>query len=192
MALPTTPPKELKLGLTPNQLQMETVDPKDSWLEPQRQSPAAIFILLWNTAVNLLKGFWPILLVYFLRDERDDDSLTMLWGFMGFSVLTIGGAVIGDWFKKFHIKEDTLVIQSGWLKKKTLSIPIHTIQAVHLEQNVWQQAFGVAKVSFDSVGSDDIEAKLDALTMVKAEQLRHLLMEKKVKSSSAEGELDRK
>ena len=168
---------------------METVNQKDSWLVPQRQSPAAIFILLWNTAVNLLKGFWPILLVYFLRDERDDDSLTMLWGFMGFSVLTIGGAVIGYWFKKFHIKEDTLVIQSGWLKKKTLSIPIHTIQAVHLEQNVWQQAFGVAKVSFDSVGSDDIEAKLDALTMVKAEQLRHLLMEKKVESSSAEGEL---
>src|SRR5690606_30218717 len=183
MALPTTPPKELKLGLTPTQLQMETVNQKDSWLVPQRQSPAAIFILLWNSAFNLLKGFWPILLVYFLRDERDDDSLTMLWGFMGFSVLTIGGAVIGYLFKKFHIKEDTLIIQSGWLKKKTLSIPVHTIQAVHLEQNVWQQAFDVAKVSFDSVGSDDIEAKLDALATGKAEQLRHLLKEKKADAS---------
>src|SRR5690554_4061193 len=168
---------------------METVNQKDSWLVPQRQSPAAIFILLWNTAFNLLKGFWPILLVYFLRDERDDDSLTMLWAFIGFSVLTIGGAVIGYWFKKLYIKEDTLIIQSGWLKKKTLSIPVHTIQAVHLEQNVWQQAFNVAKVSFDSVGSDDIEAKLDALANGKAEQLRHLLMEKKAESSPEAGEI---
>ena len=163
-------------------MEMENTSPDNHWQEPQRQSPAAIFILLWSSAVNLLKGFWPILVVYFFRDERED-SLTLVWGFIGFSILTIGGAVIGYWFKKFHIKEDTLVIQSGWLKKKTLSIPVHTIQAVHLEQNVWQQAFDVAKVSFDSVGSDDIEAKLDALATGKAEQLRHLLMEKKADAS---------
>lgn len=160
-------------------MEMENTSPINHWQEPQRQSPAAIFILLWSSAVSLLKGFWPILVVYFFRDEGSDDALTLLWGLIGFSVLTIGGAVIGYWFKKFHINEDTLVIQTGWIKKKTLSIPVHTIQAVHLEQNVWQQAFNVAKVSFDSVGSDDMEAKLDALATGKAEQLRHLLMEKK-------------
>src|SRR5690554_472990 len=168
---------------------MEKANPINHWQEPQRQSPAAIFVLLWSTAVNLLKGFWPVLVVYFFRDESNDDSLVLLWGFIGFSILTIGGAVIGYWFKKFHINDDTLVIQSGWLRKKTLSIPVHTIQAVHLEQNVWQQAFNVAKVSFDSVGSDDIEAKLDALAMGKAEQLRHLLMEKKAESTPDAGEI---
>jgi len=169
---------------------MENNSPINHWQEPQRQSPAAIFILLWSTAINLLKGLWPILAVYFFRGEKDSDSLTLLWGIAGFSFLTIGGAVIGYWFKKFHLKEDTLVIQSGWLKKKTLSIPIHSIQAVHLEQNVWQQAFGVAKVSFDSVGSDDIEAKLDALATGKAEQLRHLLMEKKAPPPPDPGETE--
>lgn len=148
------------------------------WLEPQRQSPAAIFILLWSTSIKLLKGFWPVLVLYFFKDERDNDSLMLLWAFIGFGALSLVGAVIGYWFKKFQIKDGTLIIQSGWLKKKTLSIPLHTIQAVHLEQNVWQQALNVAKVSFDSIGSDDIEAKLDALSMEKAEQLRHLLMEK--------------
>jgi putative membrane protein len=164
-------------------MEMENINPVHQWGEPQRQSPAAIFILLWSTAINLLKGFWPVLAVYFFKDEKDDDSLTLLWGFAGFSVLTIWGAVLGYWFKKFHIKDDTLIIQSGWLRKKTLSIPVHSIQAVHLEQNLWQQAFGVAKVSFDSIGSDSIEAKLDALTMGKAEELRHLLMEKKAIAS---------
>jgi putative membrane protein len=157
---------------------MENISPIDPWQVPQRQSPAAIFIMIWSTAINLLKGFWPVLAIYFFRGEKDE-SLNFLWALVGFGVLSIVGAVVGYWFKKFHITNDTLVIQSGWLKKKTLSIPVHTIQAVHLEQNLWQQAFGVAKVSLDSVGSDEVEAKLDALVMGKAEQLRELLMEKK-------------
>lgn len=157
---------------------MENISPVNPWQVPQRQSPAAIFIMIWSTAINLLKGFWPVLAIYFFRGEKDE-SLNFIWALAGFGVLSIAGAVVGYWFKKFHITNDTLVIESGWLKKKTLSIPIHTIQAVHLEQNLWQQAFNVAKVSFDSVGSDDIEAKLDALAMGKAEQLRELLMEKK-------------
>ncbi len=167
---------------------MEVTNPMEHWQEPQRQSPAAIFILLWTTAFDMLKGFWPILVLYFFRNERND-SLMLIWGFVGFSILTIGGATISYWFKKFHITKDTLVIQSGWLRKKTLSIPVHTIQAVHLEQNVWQQAFNVARVSFDSVGSDDVEAKLDALATGKAEQLRNLLMEKKEKTLPEVGDV---
>lgn len=161
---------------------MENISPNHLWQVPQRQSPAAIFIMIWSTAINLLKGFWPVLAIYFFRGEKDD-SLSFIWALAGFGLLSIVGAVVGYWFKKFHITNDTLVIQSGWFKKKTLSIPVHTIQAVHLEQNLWQQVFGVAKVSFDSVGSDDIEAKLDALPMAKAEQLRELLMEKKAMNS---------
>src|SRR5690606_28301980 len=178
MALPNKPHKGSKNGSALNPMEMGITDSINEWQEPQRQSPAAIFILLWSTAIKLFKGFWPILIVYFFKDERNDDSLLLFWGIIGFSMLTIWGAVIGYWFKKFQIKENTLIVQSGWLKKKILSIPVHTIQAVHLEQNVWQQAFKVAKVSFDSTGSDNIEAKLDALAIGKAEQLRRLLMEK--------------
>lgn len=157
---------------------MENNNLSSLWQSPQRQAPAAIFILIWSTAFNLIKGFWPVFAIYFFRGEKDE-SWAVLPAVIGFGLLSIIGAVVGYWFKKFHITNDTFVMQSGWLKKKTLSIPIHTIQAVHLEQNLWQQAFGVAKVSFDSVGSDDVEAKLDALAVGKAEQLRELLMEKK-------------
>lgn len=162
---------------------MENNNLSNLWQSPQRQAPAAIFILIWSTAFNLIKGFWPVLAIYFFRGEKDE-SLNFIWALAGFGTLSIAGAVVGYWFKKFHITNDTLVIQSGWLKKKTLSIPVHTIQAVHLEQNLWQQAFGVAKVSFDSVGSDEIEAKLDALAVAKAEQLRQLLMERKKAANS--------
>src|SRR5690554_3841465 len=148
------------------------------WQVPQRQSPAAIFIMIWSTAINLLKGFWPVLAIYFFRGEKDE-SLNFIWVLAGFGILSIIGAIVGYWFKKLHITNNTLVIQSGWLKKKTLSIPIHTIQAVHLEQNLWQQIFGVTSVSFDSVGSDDIEAKLDAIPVAKAGEMKSLLMDRK-------------
>lgn len=167
---------------------MENNNRSDLWQAPQRQAPAAIFILIWSTAFNLIKGFWPVLAIYFFRGEKDE-SLNFIWALAGFGILSIVGAVVGYWFKKFYISNDTFVIQSGWLKKKTLSIPIHTIQAVHLEQNLWQQAFGVAKVSFDSVGSDEIEAKLDALAVAKAEQLRGLLMERRAANSAGIDEL---
>jgi len=167
---------------------MENNNLANLWQSPQRQAPAAIFILIGSTAIHLIKGFWPVLAIYFFRGEKEE-SWTLLPAVIGFGVLSIVGAVVGYWFKKFHINNDTFVIQSGWLKKKTLSIPIHTIQAVHLEQNLWQQFFGVARVSFDSVGSDEIEAKLDALAIAKAEQLRQLLMERKTANSTGVDEL---
>lgn len=155
----------------------------NQWDEPQRQSPAAVFILLWSTAIKMIKRFWPLLAVYFFKGEKSADSPMLLWFFIGFSLLTLGGTVITYWFKKYYIRKDTLIIQSGWLKKKTLSIPIHTIQAVHLEQNVWQQAFNVAKITFDTVGSEDLDAQLDAITMAKAEQLKQLLAKEKYAST---------
>ncbi|MEX2592423.1 MAG: PH domain-containing protein [Anditalea sp.] len=148
------------------------------WQVPQRQSPAAILIMLWGISLKLLKALWPILILYLFKNEKDNDSLMMFWIIIGFSALSLTGAIIGYWFKKFHIKDETLIIESGWLKKKTLSIPVQSIQAVHLEQNIWQQMMKVAKVSFDSTGSGKAEVKLDALSMEKAEQLKHLLMEK--------------
>lgn len=148
------------------------------WQVLQRQSPAAILILLWSIALKLLKALWPILILYFFKDEKDNDSLWLFWILMGFSSFSLMGAIIGYWFKKFKINDETLIIESGWLRKKVLSIPIQSIQAVHLEQNVWQQALKVAKVNFDSTGSGKVEVKLDALSIEKAEELRNLLIDR--------------
>jgi putative membrane protein len=167
--------------------------PFSHWHDLQRQSPAAIFILLGSVAVNLLKAAWPLLFVYFFKKEPDNDSGWIIWALIGLSSFSILGAIIGYWFKKFKITEDTLVIETGWLKKKVLSIPLQNIQAVHLEQNVWQQAFKVAKVSIDSTGSGKMEAKLEALSIEKAEQIKHLLMEHaKLSPSKEEEEMDEK
>jgi putative membrane protein len=68
------------------------------------------------------------------------------------------------------------VIQSGWLKKKTLTVPLKNILAVHLEQSIWQRVLQVVKLSIDSAGSEKTEVKIDALSVKKAEQLKALLL----------------
>ena len=145
------------------------------WHIPQRQSPAAIFLILGKVSFQLLKFFWPILALYFLRNEKEDFSFWYIWIVPAFGILSLLGTMITYWFNKFHIREDHLIVQSGWLRKKKLSIPFQNIQAVHLEQNVWQQLLGVAKVSFDATGSEKVEVQLDALAVEKAEELKKLL-----------------
>lgn len=149
------------------------------WQKPQRQSPAAIFLILVKVSFQLLKFMWPVLAIYFIRNEKEESSTWVLWMMIGFGVLSLLGTIITYWFSKFYISENQLIVQSGWLRKKNLSIPLQNIQAVHLEQNVWQQVFGVSKVSFDATGSEKVEVQLDALATGKAEELKRLLMDHK-------------
>ena len=146
------------------------------WQLPQRQSPAAVFGILGKIILQLLKFFWPVLVLYFMKNERDESSFYVFWSIAGFGLLSLAGTFISYWFRKFYIRDNQLIVQSGWLQKKNLSIPFQNIQAVHLEQNVWQQAFGVTKVSFDATGSEKVEVQLDALETGKARELKNLLM----------------
>lgn len=144
--------------------------------QPQRQSPAAIIIMMLRSAIAIFKTFWPALLVILFRTGKENESPKVLIILLIFGVLTIAGALVRYFFYFFHLHNDNLVIKTGWLKKKTLNIPLKSIQAVHLEQNIWQQVFRVAKVSFDSAGSEKVEARIDALPLAKAEQLKHALL----------------
>ncbi len=143
---------------------------------PQRQSPAAIFILVLRSAIAVFKSLWPALLVVMFNTKKQSETPKVLIMVVVLGVLAIVFALLRYFFYHFHIQAGNLIINTGWLKKKTLSIPLKSIQAVHLEQNIWQQVFNVSKVTFDSAGSEKVEAKMDALTMGKAEQLKQLLL----------------
>lgn len=147
-----------------------------SWASPQRQSPAAILIIMLQTAVQLVKTLWPVLIVYFLRNQKDEEGISFLWVILAFGLITIVMAVLKYWFYKFHISNDSFIIHSGWIKKKTLTLPLKSIQAVHLEQNIWQQFLKVSQVKLDSTGSEKLEVKIDALTLIKAEGLKQMLL----------------
>ena len=148
---------------------------ENNWSTPQRQSPAAIFIMLMQSAVEIIKFMWPVIVLTIFRDDKAEKAAKGLFSIAGFLAVTLGYTLIKYWFYKFYIDKYNLIIQTGWLKKKTLTIPLQSIQGVHLEQNLWQRVLQVAQVSFDSSGSEKVEAKIDALSWKKAEQLKELL-----------------
>ncbi|HEX8333748.1 MAG TPA: PH domain-containing protein [Segetibacter sp.] len=151
-------------------------DNYEGWHVPQRQSPAAIFILILKSAIDLLKGIWPFVLIYIFRKKKEGAVLVFISMLICFTLLATITAFVRYWFYKFHIDDDKLVIQSGWLKKKTLTVPLKNILAVHLEQSIWQRVLQVVKVSIDSAGSEKTEVKIDALSVKKAEQLKAFLL----------------
>ncbi|MBK7559647.1 MAG: PH domain-containing protein [Chitinophagaceae bacterium] len=147
------------------------------WDKPQRQSAGAIFIMFLKTAVVLIKSFWPLLIILVLRKKGDESSGNyFLLIIILFISLTFIVTLIEFWFFKFHIKQHNLIIQSGWLKKRTITIPVQYIQEVHLEQNLLQRLLKVVSVNINSAGSQKVEANIDALPYKKAEELKVLLL----------------
>ncbi len=155
-----------------------------NWGTPQRQSPKAIVILFLKATVKWLKAFWVVILLLFFKpasspEKQDLLNLWLLWGASALSLLFVLGALLKFWFYHFSIQTDTLQIQSGWWRRKQLSIPLRSIQGVQLEQDLWQRLLGVWRVSFDSIGSEQVDARIDALSKEKAEQLKALLLHDK-------------
>jgi putative membrane protein len=146
------------------------------WEIPQRQSAAAIFIMLLKTALTIFKAFWPVLILFVFRKKNDSTSSTILLVVLVFVIITFLVTIIRFLFFRFHIKNNNFIIETGWLQKKTVSIPLQNIHAVNLEQSLWQQLFNVTKLTLDSSGSENIEAKIHALPIKKAEVLKHLLL----------------
>ncbi len=72
------------------------------------------------------------------------------------------------------VDADDVTIASGVVSKKQRVIPFDRIQDVSIEQGLLARLFGLAKVGFEtgSGGSEENEAKLDAIALADAEALR--------------------
>ena len=147
-----------------------------SWYIPQRQSPAAIFIMLMKTALTLLKATWPLLIITIINRKNDKILSTILFILVGFAIISLLLTFIRYLFFRFYVEDENFIIKTGWLQKKTLSVPMQNIHAVNLEQSVWQQLFNVTTITLDSSGSEKTEVKIDALQLDKAELLKQLLL----------------
>lgn len=157
------------------------IDNHQDWETPQRQSPAAIVILLMKTALTVFKAVWPAIVLIVFRKKNNDSSTAILLFLSGFVIVTFIATLIRFLFFRYHIKDDNFIIETGWLKKKILSIPLQNIHAVNLEQGIWQQLFRVTKVTLDSSGSETVEANIHALSVKKAEILKELLLSRSEK-----------
>src|SRR5688572_33513067 len=98
---------------------MENSTNQQGWDVPQRQSPAAIFIILMQTIVGFLKATWPILAVSLFRtkkdkpDEEESGMKLLIWSAVaiGLALFIIIVTLLKYWFYKFHINNGNQIIQ---------------------------------------------------------------------------------
>jgi putative membrane protein len=147
------------------------------WQEPQRQSGAALIIILYKAVWQMLRTIWPILLLWVWRKSATADTDRYQWMALGISVLVLVPAVLRFIFFRFYIQNGQLIIKQGAINKKTITLPLDKIQAVHIEQSFLLRVFNAAKISFDTPGSEKMEARIDAISMEKAAALRAFILD---------------
>jgi putative membrane protein len=149
--------------------------PRIDWSQPQRQSWAAVFIILYKMVIRLLKIFWPVLIYYLFKNKQNQfDSFEMM--IVGLSAFSLLGSIVEFIFFRFYIQDENLVIRSGFITKKMVSIPLNKIQAVHIEQTWLHSILNAARLSFDSAGSEKMEVKIQAIDKRDAEDLKRFLL----------------
>jgi len=157
------------------------------WSKPQRQAPSALVILLFKAVVSLLKVLWPLLLVFILN-KKSNSSDKYEYIILGVSILSVLRSVIEYYNFRFSISNDNLIITSGLFTKKTVTLPLHKIQAVHSEQTWVHRLFNVSRISFDSAGSEKMEVKIEALDKLRTGLMKELILSGKSITVIAENE----
>jgi len=148
------------------------------WSKPQQQSVVALIMLGIKVGKQLITIFWPLLLATIFK-KRDNAALFWSIG-LGVALLFIIIKSIADYIAfRFYVFNNELIIRSGIIKKKVITIPLEKIQTVHLEQHFWHTLTGTTKVLIDTPGSEKTEVAIQALSTTDANAFREMLLAEK-------------
>lgn len=151
--------------------------------QPQRQSLPGILVMFANSLQKTVRALWPMLLIWLVKF----DSLNKLvfFGSVTGVVVLIGIiSYLQYLFFTFHIDEENgeFVIQKGVLNKTRITIQLHKIQQVNINQSLIQRLVGVHKLEIDTAGSDKKEASISAIS----HELATILKERLINHSQLE------
>ena len=141
----------------------------------QRQHPAAALA----NAFDIIRGnFITILVLIFIGGGGREANFTLYWILGTFIVLLIWGVI--SWYRfEFRVEEGELQIEQGFIIHKKLFLTSDRIQVIDISAGVIQRIFGLVAVEVKTAGSSSKEAKINAITREKAEQLKRLLRKEK-------------
>ena len=151
--------------------------------QPQRQSLPGILVMFANSLQKTVRALWPMLLIWLVKF----DSLNKLVFFGSVAGVVLIIAIISYLqylFFTFHIDEENgeFVIQKGVLNKTRITIQLHKIQQVNINQSLIQRLVGVHKLEIDTAGSDKKEASISAIS----HDLATILKERLINASQQE------
>lgn len=160
---------------------------------PTRQSPIAIFLILWKVIRQLLRQAWPFLLVIILpyfnftassSSRSEDPYITnIIIALTAFSTIS---SIIAYFKFYYYIKDDEFVIEKGLFQKVKINLPFDRIQTINFEQSPIHQLFDVVRLEVDSAGSMQSEIAIQAISRSDAEFIRSYILTEKAKLAPKE------
>ncbi len=151
----------------------------DDWyLSPTRQSVFAILFIIFRVANGLIRGFWPLLVIFLFQSDRYEKSTIML-GAAAVGIIIVIFSILHYLRFFFYLDGNQLHVEKGVVRKTRLDIPMDRIQSIALEQPLLHRVFNVLKVKIDTAGSAGEEFSFSALSVERAEMLKHILQQKK-------------
>jgi len=153
-----------------------------------RTSPFAILFFFGKIIRLITKNAWQSfapMFAFLVAYKGDLVSKLILGGSLA-AVALVTGSVLSWLFFRYQIRDDSILIRSGVIKKKQLDIKFDRIQGVNTQQNPVYRALGLVTVSFDTAGSSGNEGNLPAVTRVFANALRENIGGSKAKQTDDE------
>jgi len=132
--------------------------------QPQRQSLLGVLVMFANTLQKIVRAMWPILLVWLVKLDASN-TLFIYLGIVAFVLIIAIISYLQYYFFTFYIDEENsdFVIQKGILNKTKITIQLHKIQQVNINQSLIQRLINVYKLEIDTAGSDKKEASISAI-----------------------------
>ncbi|MFB0998696.1 MAG: PH domain-containing protein, partial [Colwellia sp.] len=153
----------------------------------QRISPIAIIYFLAKIVVGFLSNIVVFLPVLYLSYDNFIAN-PHLWLPIGLGIIVVIGlsTFLSFYFFQYRLYQDHIEIRSGVISKTYVNLPFAKIQNVKLEQPIYYRLFGFTCLQLDTAGSAKQEAKVVALKIEFAEQLKkEILAQHKIANSAA-------
>ena len=144
----------------------------------QRQSPAAIALILARFTRQLARQAWPLVIVFLFRREQSW-WIYLLYGTIILTTISSLLSIAAYWRFYFYATADEFVIERGILNRTKLTVPFHRIQTINFQRNLLHRFLGVVGLEIDTAGSQNKELSISALTEAHAEVIREFLLERR-------------
>jgi putative membrane protein len=153
-----------------------------------RTSPFAILFFSGRIIRLITKNAWQSLapMFAFLVAYKGALVSKLILGGSIATVALVVGSVLSWLFFRYQIRDDSILIRSGVIKKKQLDIKFDRIQGVNTQQNPVYRVLGLVTVSFDTAGSSGNEGNLPAVTREFANTLRENIGSRKTDQTDDE------
>lgn len=142
---------------------------------PQRQSKLGILVLFVFTLQKTIRLSIALIVVFAMNTDKFYGKL--IWLGVAIFLISVFVTFIKYYYFTFQIdyKSKELVIQKGFLKKSRISIQLHKIQQINLNQNLLHKVFQLYEINVDTAGSGKKEVEIKAVSSYIANQLKETI-----------------